>query len=147
MYNYVPDLYGKYTIKGEERARNAGEFLTLNWGGEGIIQLSPKAAMIHGLFGGMGKRVPYGGYNDNYDRARFYFRDATASDDNSESYLDGACIDGGVDYAVTIPMDSFLYQYYLSLQRSNYTDPKHQIKKDSITRNPIEISNHAQCLF
>lgn len=69
--------------------------------------------MIHGLFGGMGSIV--GGFYDRYDRARFYYRDATASDDVSESYRDGVCIDNGLDYAVTIPINSFLFQYYIRL--------------------------------
>lgn len=82
--------------------------------------------MIHGLFGGMGSIV--GGFYDRYDRARFYYRDATASDDVSESYRDGVCIDNGLDYAVTIPINSFLFQYYISLQYSRYTDPKNSAK-------------------
>lgn len=124
-YGYSPEIFSKYTILGEERFRRAETFATLNWGGEGIIQLSPNAAMVHGLFGGMGQHVPNGGYTYKYDRARFYYRDATSSD---ESYVESACIDGGVDYAATIPMDNFLYQYYISLQYSRYTDPKNQAK-------------------
>ena len=127
LYGYSPKIFGKYTINGEDRHRNCeSTFSTTNWGGEGIIQFSPKAAMIHGLFGGMGGIA--GGYNDRYDRARFYYRDATASDDVSESYIDGACIDNGVDYAVTIPINSLLYQYYISLQYSRYTNPKNKAK-------------------
>ncbi len=128
LYGYSPNLFGKYTINGENRLRDGGKFSTLKWGGEGIIQLSPRAAMVHGLFGGMGERVPNGGYRDNYDRARFYYRDATVSDELSESYVESACIDNGVDYATTIPMNSFLYQYYISLQRSAYTNPKNKAK-------------------
>lgn len=128
LYGYTPNLFGKYTINGENRLRDGGKFSTLKWGGEGIIQLSPNAAMVHGLFGGMGERVPNGGYSDNYDRARFYYRDATASDSDSESYIESACIDGGVDYATTIPLTSFLYQYYISLQYSHYTSPKYRAK-------------------
>lgn len=127
LYGYTPEIFGKYTINGENRFRECEtKFSTLNWGGEGIIQLSPNAAMIHGLFGGMGSIV--GGFYDRYDRARFYYRDATASDDVSESYRDGVCIDNGLDYAVTIPINSFLFQYYISLQYSRYTDPKNSAK-------------------
>lgn len=137
QYGYVPNLYGKYTINGEERLREGDKFETLKWGGEGIIQLSPKAAMIHGLFGGIGEMIPEDSWYE-YDRARFYFRDATASDDNSESYLDGACIDNGVDYAITIPLNSYLYQYYISLQyskRPNYR-PKNGEWQIIDARNP-----------
>lgn len=84
--------------------------------------------MVHGLFGGMGEHVPNGGYGYRYDRARFYYRDATASDNVPESYVESACIDNGVDYATTIPMNSFLYQYYISLQYSSYTNPKNSAK-------------------
>ena len=92
LYGYSPQLYSQYTIHEKERFRKTDTFTTLNWGGEGIIQLSPNAAMIHGLFGGMGDRVSNGGYSDYYDRARFYYRDATASDNASESYIESACI-------------------------------------------------------
>jgi uncharacterized protein YjdB len=128
LYGYTPNLFGKYTINGENRLRDGGNFSTLKWGGEGIIQLSQNAAMVHGLFGGMGERVPNGGYSNVYDRARFYYRDATASDNTSESYAESACIDNGVDYATTIPMNSSLYQYYISLQYSRYTNPKNSAK-------------------
>lgn len=129
LYGYTPNLFGKYTINGENRLRDGGKFSTLKWGGEGIIQLSPNAAMVHGLFGGIGEMIPeVGSIRYKYDRARFYYRDATAADDNSESYRDGVCIDNGVDYAVTIPINSYLYQYYISLQYSSYTNPKNHSK-------------------
>lgn len=125
LYGYSPLLFGKYTIKGEDRLRDAGEFSTLKWGGEGIMQLSTKAVMVHGLFGGIGGMIPgVGSIRYVYDRARFYYRDATSSDDNSDFFVDGACIDDGVDYATTIPISSVLYQYYISLQYSHYTNPK-----------------------
>lgn len=120
LYGYTPKLFGKYTINGEERLRTADNFSTSDWGGESIIQLSPNAAMIHGLFGGMGKGVDGNSSRYPYNRARFYYRDATASDGISNNYADGGCIDGSVDYATTIPFEknSFLYQYYISLQDS-----------------------------
>lgn len=128
LYGYSPQLYGRYIIHEEVRQRNADTFTTLNWGGEGIIQQSPNAAMVHGLFGGMGTRIPYGGYKDFYDRARFYYRDATASDNISESYIESACIDNHIDYATTIPMKTPLYQYYISMQYSKFTNPKNKSK-------------------
>jgi|GEM_PF-2509449 len=128
LYGYSPQLYGKYIIHEEERFRKADTLTTLDWGGEGIIQLSQNAAMVHGLFGGMGESVLNGGYSNKYDRARFYYKDATASDNVSESYIESVCIDNGVDYATTIPMNNFLYQYYISLQYSRYTDPKNNSK-------------------
>lgn len=124
MYDYTPKLYGQYIFKDTVRKKPIESFSTNNWGGEGVIQVSKKSAMIHGLFGGMGSRVTNGGFNDRYDRARFYYRDATASDAVSEYYKDGVCIDDNVDYAVTIPLNSAFYQFYISLQRSNYVDPK-----------------------
>ncbi|PWB01275.1 hypothetical protein C5O23_10105 [Duncaniella muris] len=126
LYSYSPQLHSKYIIRGEERFREVDAFSTLNWGGEGIIQLSPNAAMVHGLFYGMGQSV--NGSNNRYDTARFYFRDATAVDDNTETSVIGACIDNRNDYAVTIPINSILYQYYISLQYSRYIDPKNNSK-------------------
>lgn len=65
LYGYSPQLYSQYTIHEKERFRKADTFTTLNWGGEGIIQLSPNAAMIHGLFGGIGEYIP-GGWSEEY---------------------------------------------------------------------------------
>lgn len=126
LYNYSPSLMLSYYFKGEERFRaiEASNFKTSMWGGEGIIQLSKNAAMVHALFGGMGSRVDNGGFDDKYDRARFYYKNSLDSDTKSESYVDGVCIDNGYDYAVTIPISSDMYQYYISLQRSKYRDPK-----------------------
>lgn len=133
LYNYTPKLMLSYNFKGEERFRaiENSNFKTSFWGGEGIIQLSPKAVMIHALFGGMGRRVDNGGFDDLYDRARFYYRNSLDSDSKSESYIDGICIDNGYDYAATIPISSELYQFYISLQRSGYRDPKNNSKNGS----------------
>lgn len=132
LYKYTPNLFTQYVIHHEERLRHVDDiFTTTAWGGEDIIQVSPKAAMVHALFDGMGGRVINGGYSDYYDVARFYYRDATASEEAPESNRKAACIDNNLDYAVTIPMESFLYQYYISLQRSYYTDPKNKSKNGS----------------
>lgn len=133
LYNYVPDLLLSYFFKGKERFRTIenANFKTTKWGGEGIIQLSPKAAMIHALFGGMGEQVANGGYSSKYDRARFYYRNSLESDSESESYADGICIDNEYDYAVTIPISSEMYQYYISLQYSSYRDPKKNARNGS----------------
>lgn len=133
LYNYAPDLLLSYIFKGKERFRKIENtnFKTSKWGGEGIIQLSPKAAMIHALFGGMGGQVDNGGFSSKYDRARFYFRNSLDSDSKSESYTDGICIDNEYDYAVTIPLSSEMYQYYISLQYSSYRDPKNNARNGS----------------
>lgn len=124
LYDYSPKLYGQYSIKGETRRKNTENFSTSNWGGEGIIQLSPNAAMVHGIFGGMGKEKVPGYSHTYYDTASFFYRDATASDEVKDSYIDGACIDGNLDYAVTIPIESFMSQYYISLRYSGYRTPQ-----------------------
>ena len=133
LYNYSPSLMLSYYFKDEERFRaiEASNFKTSMWGGEGIIQLSKNAAMVHALFGGMGSRVDNGGYDDKYDRARFYYKNSLDSDTKLESYVDGVCIDNGYDYAVTIPISSDMYQYYISLQRSGYRDPKNSSRNGS----------------
>lgn len=133
LYNYSPSLMLSYYFKGKERFRPIGtsNYQTSMWGGEGIIQLSKNAAMVHALFGGMGSRVDNGGFDSKYDRARFYYRNSLDADSKSESFVDGVCIDNGYDYAVTIPISSNMYQYYISLQRSKYTDPKNNSRNGS----------------
>lgn len=133
LYNYSPSLMLSYYFKDEERFRviEASNFKTSMWGGEGIIQLSKNAAMVHALFGGMGSQVDNGGFGDKYDRARFYYKNSLDSDTKSESYVDGVCIDNGYDYAVTIPISSDMYQYYISLQLSKYRDPKNNSRNGS----------------
>jgi len=128
MYGYAPVMHGMYTFKGQERTRAMESFYTRDFGGEGIIQLSKNAAMVHALFGGMGTGIPNAGYSYIYNRARFYYRDATASDEIMDSYKDGVCIDNNMDYAVTIPIDNIISQYYISLQYNRYTDPKNNSK-------------------
>ena len=121
-YGYSHQLSSIYTIKEETRCRDVQTYTTSHWGGEGIIQLSPNAAMIHGIFGRMGERVP--GLNSSclYNRASFSYRDATSSDEYSNYRTDGTCIDNRFDYATTIPINSSLYQYYIDLwyDRSQY---------------------------
>lgn len=133
LYNYAPNLLLSYIFKGKERFRKIENtnFKTSKWGGEGIIQLSSKAAMIHALFGGMGGQVDNGGFSSKYDRARFYYRNSLDSDSKSESYTDGICIDNEYDYAITIPLSSEMYQYYISLQYSSYRDPKNNARNGS----------------
>lgn len=124
LYNYKPnDIFLSYIFNGEERFRKIEDpkFKTTNFGGEGIIQLSKNAAMVHALFGGMGGSVDYKRY---YDRARFYYMDAFDIGSGTNLYVDGICIDNAYDYAVTIPINSELYQYYISVQASCYIDPK-----------------------
>lgn len=120
QYNYSPIIKSEYTFKGERRQRNLGKpFKTGKWGGEGVIQVSKNAAMIHGLFGGLGEKIPdewnkYSNYK--YDSHCFVYRDALEIDSKPGSQIKGACIDGKFDYAVTIPLSSPLFQYYLHME-------------------------------
>lgn len=133
QYNYSPQWAYTYQINGitKERNINIEGCKTWRWQGEGIIQLSTKAAMVHALFGGMGNTVDNGGYSDKYDRARFYYRDALDIDSKDNSYKDGVCIDNEYDYAATIPLNGALYQYYISLQYSRYRYPLNNARNGS----------------
>lgn len=120
QYDYSPIVKSEYTFRGERRQRSLGTpFKTGKWGGEGVIQVSKNAAMIHGLLGGLGEKIPdeWNKYSDyKYDLQYFVCRDALEIDSKSEFQIKGACIDGKFDYAVTIPLSSALFQYYLHMQ-------------------------------
>lgn len=122
QYDYSPMVKSEYTFKGERRQRDLGNpFKTGKWGGEGVIQVSKNAAMIHGLFGGLGEKIPdeWNKFSDyKYDSHYFVCRDALEIDSKSGFQIKGACIDGNFDYAVTIPLTSSLFQYYLHMQSS-----------------------------
>lgn len=120
-YDYTPEIKSEYLFNGETRHRPLdNKFTTLNWGGEGVIQVSKNAAMIHGLFGGLNEEIPesWNFGNDRHYYRNHYFVYCNASDAETETpnTLKGARIDDKVDVAVTIPIDEPFYQYHIRIQ-------------------------------
>lgn len=120
QYDNVVPIQSEYSFNDETRHREIEQPTTSRWGGEGIIQISNHAAMIHGLFGGLGEKIPDDRYYNNwsYDIPYFYYRDALADVSVVETLIDCARIDNRFDYATTIPLESEIAQFYIGM-RSN----------------------------
>lgn len=135
QYGYSPDFRGEYVFNGETRRRPIDKiFTTENWGGEGVMQVSAKAAMIHGLFGGLNEKIPESwnfGSSLHYYRDHFFqYIDALNPNPNESIFKTetGATIDGNVDIAITIPLDSPVYQYRMRIQDDKRYNGKYAAK-------------------
>ena len=118
QYDYAVPLQSQYVFRGETRHRELSTERTTKWGGEGIIQLSPTAAMVHGIIDGVGSRVP--DRSCFYEKALFTYRDALSADSKPSVEAAAVPIDGKCDFAATIPLDSPLFQFRVAL-KSNTT--------------------------